>query len=229
MYGTNYNKNLRKLVVAFGTLFSDIRVKHANSEDGQQDVDIRVPITYASQEKFIQRLLQPSSITDATRIENQLPRMSYIMNAIAPDGSRRRNRNTPLRFSGNADGVCDGNDFTIYSEIPVNIGFTLFLYTRHIDDTLQIVEQIMPLFNPDHIISMDFTNYIRDVRIPITMVSNVISDRYDGDLSNRRINISSFNFSAKSYIFSSSEATTGITSIGLTAGIGLSLFGGINE
>lgn len=223
MYGTEYNKNLRKLVVSFGSLFNDIHIKHANPDDGQQDIDIRVPIVYASQEKFIQRFLQPSSITDGTRIENQLPRLSYIMNSISPDQNRRRNRNSPLKFSGNNDGTCDGNDYTIYSEIPVNVGFTLFLYTRHIDDTLQIVEQIMPLFNPDHIISMDFTDYIKSVRIPITMVSNVISDKYDGDLSNRRINVSSFNFSAKSYIFGSAEASTSITSVGLTAYVGITL------
>jgi hypothetical protein len=91
MYGTDYNKNLRKLVVAFGTLFSDIHVKHENSTVGGSDLDIRVPITYASQEKFIQRYLNPSSITDGVRIENQLPRLSYIMNAISPDPNRRRN------------------------------------------------------------------------------------------------------------------------------------------
>jgi hypothetical protein len=54
----------------------------------------------------------------------------------------------------------------VYSEVPVNVSFTLFVYTRHIDDTLQIIEQIMPLFNPDHIINMDFSDYITGIRIP---------------------------------------------------------------
>ena len=223
MYGTDYNKNLRKLVVAFGTLFSDIHVKHENSTAGGADLDIRVPITYASQEKFIQRYLNPSSITDGVRIENQLPRLSYIMNAISPDPNRRRNRNTPLKFGTSTNGVCNNSTNMVFSEVPVNVGFTLFVYTRHIDDSLQIIEQIMPLFNPDHIISMNFTDYITDIRIPITMVSNNISDKYDGDLTNRRVNISTFNFMAKSFIFASSEAVSQISTIGLTAGIDLDL------
>ena len=223
MYGTDYNKNLRKLVVAFGTLFSDIHVKHENSTQGGADIDIRVPITYASQEKFIQRYLNPSSITDGVRIENQLPRLSYIMNAISPDPNRRRNRNTPLKFGSSTGGVCNSSTDLVYSEIPVNVGFTLFVYTRHIDDSLQIIEQIMPLFNPDHIISMDFTSSITGIRIPVTMVSNNISDKYDGDLTNRRVNISAFNFMAKSYIFASAQTTSQISAVGLTAGIDLDL------
>jgi len=223
MYGGDYNKNLRKLVVAFGTLFSDIHVKHNNSDPNADDLDIRVPIVYASQEKFIQRYLNPSSITDGVRIENQLPRLSYIMNAIAPDPNRRRNRNVPLKFGTSVNGNCNTSSNIVYSEIPVNINFTLFVYTRHIDDTLQIIEQIMPLFNPDHIINMDFTDYITDIRIPISMASNNISDKYDGDLTNRRVNISTFNFIAKSYIFASASAGQQISNIGLTAGIDLSL------
>jgi hypothetical protein len=223
MYGGDYNKNLRKLVVAFGTLFSDIHVKHNNSDPNADDLDIRVPIVYASQEKFIQRYLNPSSITDGVRIENQLPRLSYIMNAIAPDPNRRRNRNVPLKFGTSTNGICDTSTNIVYSEIPVNINFTLFVYTRHIDDTLQIIEQIMPLFNPDHIINMDFTDYITDIRIPISMASNNISDKYDGDLTNRRVNISTFNFIAKSYIFASASAGQQLSNIGLTAGIDLSL------
>lgn len=223
MYGTDYNKNLRKLVVAFGTLFSDIHVKHENSTEGGSDIDIRVPITYASQEKFIQRYLNPSSITDGVRIENQLPRLSYIMNSISPDPNRRRNRNVPLKFGTSTNGVCNNSTNMVFSEIPVNIGFTLFVYTRHIDDTLQIVEQIMPLFNPTHIINMNFTDYITDINIPITMVSNTISDKYDGDLTNRRINISTFNFAAKSFIFASSETVSQVSNVGLTAGVNLDL------
>lgn len=223
MYGADYNKNLRKLVVGFGTLFSDIHVKHENSTQGGAELDIRVPITYASQEKFIQRYLNPSSITDGVRIENQLPRLSYIMNAISPDPNRRRNRNTPLKFGTSTNGVCNASTDVVFSEIPVNVGFTLFVYTRHIDDSLQIIEQIMPLFNPDHIINMDFTNSITNIRIPITMVSNNISDKYDGDLTNRRVNISTFNFVAKSFIFASAEAVTQISSVGLTAGIDLDI------
>lgn len=218
MFDYFYNKNLRKLVVGFGSLFNNIFVNHDNP-DGGNDLNIRVPITYASQEKFIRRLLEPSSINDGIRIENQLPRMSYIMTNVATDASRRRNRNTPLlsRPVGN----CEANPEVITEQVPVNVGFSLFIYTRHIDDTLQIVEQIIPYFNPDHIISMALNSAQDNVKIPISMISNSISERYDGDMSGRRINISSFSFVAKSYIFGKVQNVTHIDDIsltGLTAG-----------
>ena len=216
MFDNFYNKNLRKLVVGFGALFNNISVNHDNPTGGA-DLNIRVPITYASQEKFIRRLLEPSSINDGIRIENQLPRMSYIMTNVATDASRRRNRNTPLISKV----VCTDNPSIITEQVPVNVGFSLFIYTRHIDDTLQIVEQIIPYFNPDHIISMSLNTAQDNVKIPISMTSNSISERYDGDMSGRRINISSFSFVAKSYIFGKVQTVTDIESIvlkGLTAG-----------
>jgi len=216
MFDYFYNKNLRKLVVGFGALFNNIFVDHDNP-DGGTDLHIRVPITYASQEKFIRRLLEPSSINDGIRIENQLPRMSYIMTNVATDASRRRNRNTPLLSRT----VCTANPAIITEQVPVNVGFSLFIYTRHIDDTLQIVEQIIPYFNPDHIISMSLNDAQDNVKIPISMISNSISERYDGDMSGRRINISSFSFVAKSYIFGKVQSITDLESItlkGLTAG-----------
>jgi hypothetical protein len=224
MFNYVYNKNLRKLVVAFGSLFDSIYVHHSNP-DGGNDLEIRVPITYASQEKFIRRFLEPSSITDGVRVETQLPKISYIMTNITPDASRRRNRNTPLIKANTVGNGCSNAGEIITQEIPVNVGFSLFLYTRHIDDTLQIVEQIMPYFNPDHIISMSLTSST-NVNIPITMISNSISEKYDGDFSSRRINISSFNFVAKSYIYGSTQQITTINNTvigGLTAGLNFDL------
>jgi hypothetical protein len=171
-----------------------------------------VPITYTSQEKFIQRLLSPSSITDGTRIENQLPRISYQINSIAPDPSRRRSRFVPsTRFTPIGSSNCTSLGNEIANEQPVNIAINLFVYTRHIDDMLQIVEQILPFFVPDHIIKLELVDNAPSYNIPIIMVSNNITDRYEGDFNSRRIHIASFNFLAKSYIFGPTNSVTGIT------------------
>lgn len=213
MFGYYYNKSLRKLVIGFGTLFSEIYVHHENGENGSgEPTKIQVPITYASQEKFIQRLLNPSSITDGTRIENQLPRISFIMNNIIPDPSRRRARFSPSVNLISSGGQCQNTGTEIANEIPVNVGFNLFVYTRHIDDMLQIVEQIMPFFVPDHIISINLNENQQAVNIPIVMVSNNITDKYEGDLNSRRFHVATFSFVAKSYIYGSINNITTIES-----------------
>jgi hypothetical protein len=206
MFNYFYNQNLRKLVVGFGALFSNIDVAHTDP-DGGTPIKIRVPIHYASQEKFIQRLLQPSSITPGTRIETQLPIISFMMNTISPDPSRRLGR-----FANNSNlNGCQTTGSKISIQTPVNVSFNLFVYTRHTDDMLQIIEQIMPNFLPEHIIQLDMNSVQTNLNIPITMVSNNLSERYDGDLNSRRLNIASFQFLAKSWIFGEIEPVTAIS------------------
>lgn len=214
MFDYFYNKSLRKLVVGFGTLFNSIYVEHANPDNPATPLKIRVPITYAPQEKFIRRLLEPSSIADGTRIETQLPKLSYIMTSLKPDGSRRRNKTIPLTSTEQSGEGCANSGDQISEQVPVNVSFTLFVYTRHVDDTMQIAEQIIPYFNPDHIIEMDLNDVQDNVRIPIIMIDNNITEKYDGDLTSRRINISSFSFIAKTFIYGPIRPYTRIADIG---------------
>lgn len=217
MQGYYYHQSLRRLVVGFGTLFNNIYVSHENNN--ATNSHIRVPITYASQEKFIQRLLNPSSITDGTRIENQLPRMSFQINSISPDPSRRRSRfSSTQHFDSTPGGPCQTQGKEIANEQPVNVGINLFVYTRHVDDMLQIVEQIIPFFIPDHIIKLELVPNTMAYNIPIIMVSNNITDKYEGDFGGRRIHMASFVFAAKSYIFGPTSPITAISSSGSTFG-----------
>jgi hypothetical protein len=211
MFGYYYNQNLRKLIVGFGSLFSNIDVAHKDPDTGV-DTKIRVPVHYAPQEKFIQRLLQPSSITNGTRIETQLPIISFIMNSIAADSSRRLGR-FANNVNLNGTGGCQSTGSQINSQIPVNVSFNLFAYTRHTDDMLQIVEQIMPYFLPEHTILLDMNEVQQNVQIPIVMVSNNLSERYEGDLGSRRLNIASFQFMAKSWIFGEVKSATAISNV----------------
>ena len=220
MFSQFYNKSLRKLVVGFGALFNNIYVNHENPDDLNNPLNIRVPITYAPQEKFIRRLLEPSSINDTTRIENQLPRLSYIMTTINPDSGRRRTKFIPLFGSNQSGEDCLPTGNLINEQIPVNVGFNLFVYTRHIDDTLQIVEQIMPYFNPDHVIELSLNDVQSNVRIPIIMTSSNINERFDGDFGSRRINISSLSFVAKSFVYGKViPSVSSITTAGLCFGV----------
>lgn len=209
MFEYYYNQSLRKVIVGFGSLFSKIYVEHKNETGGP--LRLEVPLVYSSQEKFIQRLYNPSSITDGTRIETQLPRMSFIMNNIVPDASRRRGRFSSIQSLTGSNGQCTPNGSGIDNTIPVNIGFNLFVYTRHIDDMLQIIEQIMPFFVPDHIISIDLNDAQQNINIPIVMVSNNLTDRYEGDFNSRRLHVASFNFIAKSYIYGKINSISTIT------------------
>jgi hypothetical protein len=194
MFSTYYGEYTRKVVVGFGTLFNNIYVNHP--EDGINK-KIRVPLTYAPKEKFVRRLLEESSISPDTKIGIRLPQLSFALGQIAVDPSRRRNKvNTDVYdVSGNV-----GKRMIV--ETPINYTFNLFIYTRHITDTLQIAEQIIPYFNPEFIIKMNFGANRDEVTIPLVMLNGInINERYDGDFGDRRINMSSIGFVAKGYMF----------------------------
>ena len=189
-----YGEYTRKVVIAFGTLFNNIYVEHP--EDNVQK-KIRVPLTYAPKEKFVRRLLEESSISNDTKIGIRLPQLSFSLGKIAVDPSRRRNKvNTDIYDIVGTQGK------KMFVEVPINMSFDLYLYTRHITDTLQISEQIIPFFNPEFNLKINFNGNRDDITIPLVMMNGInINERYDGNFGDRRINMSSIGFVAKGYMF----------------------------
>lgn len=194
MFGPYYGEYFRKLVIGVGTLFNNVYVTHP--EEGV-DKNIRVPLTYAPKEKFIRRLLEESSISDNTKIAIRLPQLSFAINQISVDSTRRRNKASKEYFpNGN------GGATVILVEVPVNVNFNLFIYTRHINDTLQIAEQIIPHFNPEYNLKLNYNLAREEVTVPLVMLNSLnLNERYEGDFGGRRLNMSSLAFVAKGYIF----------------------------
>jgi hypothetical protein len=199
MFGSYYyGEYLRKVVIGFGTLFNNIYVE---TPDNGVNKQVRVPLTYAPKEKFIRRLLEESSISTDTKVGIRLPQLSFAISQVAVDSSRRRNKVNREIYG--VDGFLGKQTFV---EVPININFNLFMYTRHINNTLQITEQIIPYFNPEFNIKINFGNNRDDITIPLVMINGInINEKYDGNFGDRRINISSIGFVAKAYMFSPAQ------------------------
>jgi len=74
--------------------------------------------------------------------------------------------------------------------------------TKLNDDMLQIVEQIIPYFQPAYTISVDLVETIGEKRdIPIVLEGISMQDDYEGDYSTRRALIYTLRFTAKTYLF----------------------------
>ena len=87
MLGTYYyHEIIRKTIVAFGTMFNDIHIKHDNSSGGTLS-DMKVPLAYAPIQKFLARIEQQSDLNKPVQIT--LPRMSFEMMGINYDSSRK--------------------------------------------------------------------------------------------------------------------------------------------
>ena len=198
MFEYFYNQTLRKLTLAFGGLFDEIYVSKDTS-DGKIE-RTRVPLTYSGKEKFIRRINEASSISSNVKIETLLPKMAFEMTTLQYDPTRKVNKiNKKFKSS-----LVNGETYTqqAYSEVPYNVQFSLYCFTRTVDDNLQIMEQILPYFSPEFIVTLKMNEVDTNVDVPIILNTTNMTEQYEGDMTTRRSVISSFSFTAKAHIFS---------------------------
>ena len=190
-----YHEIVRKTVIAFGTLFNDIHVRH---DDGAGNVisDIKVPIAYGPRQKFLARITQQAELNKATQIT--LPRMSFEITNISYDSTRKAGITQTFKAQDKNNSQLK----KVFMPVPYNLGFDLNILVKQQDDGLQILEQILPFFQPGFTLSIDLVKSIGEKR-DIPMILNSISqqDDYEGDFSTRRALIYTLSFTAKTFFF----------------------------
>ena len=194
MLGTYYYLEIiRKSIVSFGTLFNAITIRHDDST-GNTYSELKVPLAYGPSQKFLARLEQQADLNKPVGIT--LPRMSFEMNSVSYDSSRKTGVTQTFKAS-------DGNNVKkVFMPVPYNIGFELNILTKLNDDALQIIEQILPYFLPSFNLTVDLVKSIGEKRdIPIVLDSINFQDDYEGDFSTRRALIYTLGFTAKTYLF----------------------------
>jgi hypothetical protein len=201
MLGTYYYHHIiRKTIIAFGTIFNEIYIKHQDGNDNTYS-ELRVPLAYGPTQKFLARLEQQADLNKPVQIT--LPRMSFEMTSIQYDATRKAGITQTFKAS-------DGTNLKkVYMPVPYNIGFELNILTKLNDDALQIVEQILPYFQPAFTLTVDLVDSIGEKRdIPLNLDNVSFQDDYEGDFSTRRSLIYTLNFTAKTYLFGPIAAST---------------------
>ena len=204
MLGTYYyHEIIRKTIVSFGTLFNAISIRH-DDKSGNTYSELKVPLAYGPSQKFLARLEQQADLNKPVGIT--LPRMSFEMNNVSYDPSRKSGVTQTFKAS---DGT---NIKKVFMPVPYNIGFELNILAKLNDDALQIIEQILPYFQPSFNLTVDLVKSIGEKRdIPIVLDSINFQDDYEGDFSTRRALIYTLGFTAKTYLFGPvAESTSGL-------------------
>jgi len=196
MFGNHYyNQSLRKLTIAFGQIFNNILVQTKNKTGGVTG-RMRVPLAYAPKEKFIQRLDQQSDLNNR-EFATVLPRMGFEITGLAYDGSRKLTR-VQKRVKVKDDNTLNYN----YTPVPYNISFNLYTFTATAENGLQIVEQILPYFQPDFTVTINAVPDL-DIKTDVPIILNNVQyeDTYDGSFTTRRAVIYTLGFTAKTYLY----------------------------
>lgn len=189
-----YHRIIRKLVVAFGSLFNNMRLVRYDSSTMTEIERINVPLMYASKEKFYMRIQNSPDLLNPVNLV--LPRMAFEMNGISYDPLRKISNFTEIFAEGLPLGLKK------VRMAPYNFDFNLYCFVRNTEDGAQIVEQILPYFTPDYTVTLDFVG-IDDMKMDVPIVFNSITydDSHEGDPESTRSIIWTLNFTAKGYLF----------------------------
>lgn len=205
-----YHGLTRKVIVAFGSMFSNIKIERADN-NGVVQQTVVVPLAYAPKEKWLVRLEQDPTLE--RNVYTTLPRMSFEITGMSYDSTRKVNRMNKLtcyKDDGSGNKVLTQQ----YSPVPYNIDVSLYVLTKTQEDGLQIIEQILPYFTPEFTLSI---NAIPDMSvaldIPIILNSVNVQDEYDGDFQTRRFVTYTLNFTLKANFFGPVSASGPIKTV----------------
>ncbi len=192
-----YNQSTRNVVVAFGTLFNNIQL---TKKDGSGNViqTMKVPLAYGPKQKWLARLTEDPNLSKKVAVT--LPRIGFEIAGISYDATRKQNK--IIKVKKVADGTDKEQVKSGFMPVPYNVEFELFIMSKSSDDALQIVEQILPYFQPEYTVTLRESpdlDIIRDV--PIVLNSISYEDDYEGDFTSRRSIIYTLSFTAKYYLY----------------------------
>tara|TARA_R100001377_G_scaffold11757_1_gene5919 strand:+ start:1538 stop:2329 length:792 start_codon:yes stop_codon:yes gene_type:complete len=194
-----YHERIRKSVAMFGSLFNNIYVLHKNSAGAVINTK-KIPLSYAPKTKFLERIREHADLDNDNKVALKLPRMSFEILAFTYAPERQ------LQKTGNFSrvGLTDSDRMKFYAPVPYNLSFQLNIFTKAQDDALQIVEQILPYFNPQYSLTIKPFSSYQDILedVPITLSGMSYSDDYEGALDSRRTIVYQLDFEMEANFYS---------------------------
>ena len=191
-----YHETVRKVVIAFGTLFNDINLVRKDNS-GTIIQSMKVPLAYGPRQKFLARLAEDPALLKAIAVT--LPRIGFEIQNLSYDPARKLSRVQKFK---KVKGANTKQLDTQYMPVPYNLEFELYVMAKQSDDALQIVEQILPYFQPDYTLTInDMSDMGIKKDVPIILNGISYEDSYDGDFESRRALIYTLTFTTKFYLY----------------------------
>jgi len=187
-----YHEHTRRAVAVFGTLFNELYVIKRDGA-GNQLQQIKVPLSYGPRQKFLARIRQEENLSDP-RLAIKLPRMSFEITSIDYDESTRLTRGTKRRIPSASNAFASE---TMFYPSTYRLGFELSIIAKHQDDALQILEQILPFFQPEYTVTVNEVDNNFKSDMPFVLNSVSLNDDYEGDFETRRSLVYTLSFETR--------------------------------
>ena len=191
-----YHESIRKVIIAFGTTFNNIQLVRKDT-NGNIKQSMKVPLAYGPRQKWLARLNEDADLSKTVAIT--LPRIGFEIQNLSYDPARKLNRVQKIK---KVKGTNDDRLDTQYMPVPYNLSIQLYVMAKESDDSLQIIEQILPYFQPDYTLTInDMADMGIKRDVPIVLNSVSYEDNYQGDFETRRALIYTLDFTAKFYLY----------------------------
>ena len=157
---------------------------------------MKVPLAYGPKAKFLARLDQVPDPTNK-RVQITLPRISFEINGIEYDSSRKVSPTQKVKIASTAD-----KSKNMFMPVPYNLSFEMGIISKNQEDALQIVEQILPYFQPHYNLSIKLVPSMNETRdVPIVLTNVEYEDIYEGEFAIRRAITYTLQFTMKTYLY----------------------------
>jgi len=193
-----YNQTTRKYVALFGTLFNQLKIKRTTN-DGTVSQDIIVPLSYAPFQKVLARVQQDANLLNSRRAAIQLPRMSFEITNMFYDPARKISTTRKVYTTTAEDN--EDNRNILYSPVPYNLDFSLYIMTKYSEDATKLLEQIIPFFTPDWTVTARMMDDIDPIDIPVVLNGITVEELYEGDFETRQSVLHTLSFTLKGWYF----------------------------
>ena len=191
-----YHESIRKVIIAFGTTFNNIQLVRKDN-DGNIKQSMKVPLAYGPRQKWLTRLNEDADLSKTVAIT--LPRIGFEIQNLQYDPNRKLNRVQKFK---KVKGASANRLDSQYMPVPYNLNIQLYVMAKESDDSLQIIEQILPYFQPDYTLTInDMADMGIKRDVPIILNSVAYEDNYQGDFETRRALIYTLDFTAKFYLY----------------------------
>ena len=189
-----YHQTIRRAVAVFGTIFNDINIIR---RDGSGKIlnTVKVPLAYGPKQKFLARIDQQADLNDP-KIAIKLPRMSFELTSMTYDTNTKLQKGSTTRYKEPG-----GSNKTMLGPVGYRLGIQLNILTKNQDDALQILEQILPYFQPEYTVSIKQVDDSVITDMPIVLQGVNISDEYDSDFNSRRVILYTLDFETRVRFF----------------------------
>ena len=195
MFEYFYNEIFRSVIIGFGSMFNGIEIQHKNEADNSIS-NLKVPLAYGPTQKFLARIEQQANLNKSTQMS--LPRMSFEFTDLVYDPTRKSTQTQQFVVKNSSGSEIKKG----YVPVPYNMTIQLSIMTKLNDDMLQIVEQILPYFQPSYNLPINFLGDFKEKRdIPIQLDGISMEDDYEGNFETRRALVYTLTFTAKTFLF----------------------------